>query len=482
MSPRSSVVPLPCQSSDGARRQAEARGARSCPGSSALGVRSFQGHGSRPHSSMDCGGDQRARADPICPSSIEKQPASKAVYPFFLHSVYAGRVPPFSSFFTTILNHYGIQALHLQPNSILLMSVFAFYCEAFVGVRPLVALFRHFSSFRLHDGAHLSACVSFVVAQSGNLLLKAGKKVENFRHRWVFMSLKDANPRLEEPKGLPENTTAWSSAKLSDPQAHSRPVWDYQVGDDELRLRSPDLPTEEVRRVMAILLGGDPGDLPEALGPFYRLDDQDDLVAAMRVFDERGLLLAEGSGPVEVSSGDPSSEGDSEKTLDDCPMSMLLSSQAALLRELEDNDATGEASAGIPSRPTRTSRGLASTPRATRSYCMLAPRSSGLSHPRCIPTRPAGNPRRQACPLRGGSCCLCHRRGEEEEEMARCRRVSYLSWLALRVLVHARLIPFFCLMSKGVVLPGAKRKKIDVKLKATPDTPPGHSNVSLPVD
>ncbi|KAE8781494.1 hypothetical protein D1007_45183 [Hordeum vulgare] len=42
-----------------------------------------------------------------------EQPASKEVYPFFLHSVFAGMVPPFSSFFTAILNHYGIQALHL---------------------------------------------------------------------------------------------------------------------------------------------------------------------------------------------------------------------------------------------------------------------------------------------------------------------------------------------------------------------------------
>ncbi|KAI4995828.1 hypothetical protein ZWY2020_037916 [Hordeum vulgare] len=197
----------------------------------------------------------------IWPCAIEKRPALKVVYPFFLHSVFAGLVPPFSSFFTAILNHYGIQALHLKPNSILLLFVFAFCSEAFMGVRPSVALFRHFFNMRLHDGAHLLACISFVAAQNGNFLLKAGKKVENFRHRWVLMSLRDANPRLEEPKRLPEKTSAWSSAKLSDRravpilecfshyisastltremivkeflvqhvvplQAHSRPVWD----------------------------------------------------------------------------------------------------------------------------------------------------------------------------------------------------------------------------------------------------------------
>ncbi|KAE8776019.1 hypothetical protein D1007_51406 [Hordeum vulgare] len=108
--------------------------------------------------------------------------------------------------------------LHLQPNSILLLSVFAFYYEAFVGMEPLVALLHHFFNLRLHDDAHLWACVSFVVAQSGNMLLKSEKKVENFRHRWVLMCLKDANPRQEKPNGLPGKTSAWISANLSDPR------------------------------------------------------------------------------------------------------------------------------------------------------------------------------------------------------------------------------------------------------------------------
>ncbi|KAE8788560.1 hypothetical protein D1007_37381 [Hordeum vulgare] len=90
----------------------------------------------------------------ILPGTTAKQPVLKAVYPFFLYSIFAVLVPPFSLFFIAILNHYGIQGLLLMPNSILLMSVFAFYYEAFIGVRPLVALFCHFFSLCLHDGAH----------------------------------------------------------------------------------------------------------------------------------------------------------------------------------------------------------------------------------------------------------------------------------------------------------------------------------------
>ncbi|KAI4995815.1 hypothetical protein ZWY2020_037903 [Hordeum vulgare] len=165
----------------------------------------------------------------------------------------------------------------------------------------------------------------------------AGKKVENFRHLWVLMGLKGANPRLEVPEGLPKKSSASNSAKLSEPravpvlehfssdinakrliggmtvkeffmqrlapnQAHSRPLFDYQLGDDTLRLRFQDLPIEELNRAMVTLLGGDPSDMPEALVPLYHLDDRADLIAALPVFNVRGLSPAEGSGPVEVSS------------------------------------------------------------------------------------------------------------------------------------------------------------------------------------
>ncbi|KAE8775418.1 hypothetical protein D1007_52107 [Hordeum vulgare] len=113
--------------------------------------------------------------------------------------------------------------------------------------------------------------------------------------------------------------------------AHSRPLWDYQSGDDKPKLRSQELRIEELNRVMATLLGGDPGDLPEAMGPMYRLNDRVDLIATLPVFDERGLFSAEGSGPVEVSSDDTFGGDDSEKTVDDYRASTPLPSWVVLL-------------------------------------------------------------------------------------------------------------------------------------------------------
>ncbi|KAE8805352.1 hypothetical protein D1007_18591 [Hordeum vulgare] len=185
-------------------------------------------------------------------------------------------------------------------------------------------------------------------------------------------------------------------------EAHSRPLGDYQLGVDKLRLQYQDLPTEELNRVVATLLGCEPGNLPEALGPLYRLDDSADLIIMMCVFHERGLFPAEGSGPVKVSSDDTYGGEDSEKIVDDCPTSAPLPSHAALLRELEDDDVTGEVSAMISSRLTKISKGSASTPRAMLSACVLAPRKHGAELPLAHPASAGGSLMHRLAPLRGG--------------------------------------------------------------------------------
>ena len=101
-------------------------------------------------------------------------------------------------------------------------------------------------------------------------------------------------------------------------QSHSRPLWDYQGSNDNLRLQSARITPEELNRVVKILLNGDLGDLPEAYAPQYCCDDRADLVAKMPVFDELWLPPAEGLGsPMMVSSGDTMGGEDSEKTTDD---------------------------------------------------------------------------------------------------------------------------------------------------------------------
>ena len=59
--------------------------------------------------------------------------------PYFADALWAGLVPPFSDFFNAMLSHYQIHMMHLGPESIAVLSVFAFVCEAMVGIPPSVA-------------------------------------------------------------------------------------------------------------------------------------------------------------------------------------------------------------------------------------------------------------------------------------------------------------------------------------------------------
>jgi hypothetical protein len=75
---------------------------------------------------------------------MENSDLSTTHYPFFVHTLLAGLVPPFSPFFLAVLEHYQVQALHLHPDTVTLLASSAFACEAFVGVELSVALLRHF--------------------------------------------------------------------------------------------------------------------------------------------------------------------------------------------------------------------------------------------------------------------------------------------------------------------------------------------------
>src|SRR4051812_38116166 len=48
---------------------------------------------------------------------------------YFADALWEGLVPPFSDFFNAVLTHYQIHMMHLGPESIALLSVFAFVCE-----------------------------------------------------------------------------------------------------------------------------------------------------------------------------------------------------------------------------------------------------------------------------------------------------------------------------------------------------------------
>jgi hypothetical protein len=64
-----------------------------------------------------------------------------------------GLIPPFSRFFHEVLDFYEIHALHLAPNAVMTLAIFAHLCEMFIGVRPTMRLFQSFFVPQLLQGA-----------------------------------------------------------------------------------------------------------------------------------------------------------------------------------------------------------------------------------------------------------------------------------------------------------------------------------------
>ena len=58
--------------------------------------------------------------------SDKLEASGSTFYPFFMHSVFMGLAPPFSEFLYAVLHHYKLHALHLHPNSVLLLSISPF--------------------------------------------------------------------------------------------------------------------------------------------------------------------------------------------------------------------------------------------------------------------------------------------------------------------------------------------------------------------
>jgi hypothetical protein len=139
---------------------------------------------------------------------------------FFLFPVFAGMVPPFSRFLMAILETYGIQAIHLHPRSIALLVVFAYACEAWIGIKPSVAYFRHLFSLWPSGLNQSSGCVYFITTarMEGDFIdlkwMKWMKKVEDFRSRWPFVDILEESKLFLITRVPPVKLTTWASEAL----------------------------------------------------------------------------------------------------------------------------------------------------------------------------------------------------------------------------------------------------------------------------
>ena len=138
---------------------------------------------------------------------------------FFIDALWAGLVPPFSAFFNAVLSHYQIHMLHPDPQSVFLLAIFAFVCEAMVGIPPSVALLCHFFSLHLTDPRQCSACLSFQVVAttaSSGIDFELPPSASGSRTRWVFMDIGVLSPLLSPPLALAVPSSGWGHEKLAE--------------------------------------------------------------------------------------------------------------------------------------------------------------------------------------------------------------------------------------------------------------------------
>ena len=111
-----------------------------------------------------------------------------------------------------MLGHYQIHMLHLDPQFVTLLAVFAFVCEAMVGITPSVALLRHFFSLHLTGPRQSSGCVGFqaVAATAGmGIDFELPSSTSEFRTRWVFVDAGVLNPLLQALVGPAIPNSGW---------------------------------------------------------------------------------------------------------------------------------------------------------------------------------------------------------------------------------------------------------------------------------
>jgi hypothetical protein len=138
-------------------------------------------------------------------------PNSAAFLPLFRLCRPAAAVLPF---FLAILETYRIQAIHLHPKSITLLAVFAYACEAWIGIKPSVAYFRHLFSLRSSGLNQSSGCVSFIAttgAEGDFIDLKWMKKVEDFWSHWFFVDILEESELFLVMGIPPVKLTTWAS-------------------------------------------------------------------------------------------------------------------------------------------------------------------------------------------------------------------------------------------------------------------------------
>lgn len=119
----------------------------------------------------------------------------------FTSFMMVGLLPPFSAFFLAVPDDFGIQLLHLSPNSIIILAIFSHLCEMFIGVLPSVVLFHHYFTLWCVGQSEVTESCGFhlwdgFVNEYIPQLLKT--KWDNWQQSWSYLTV-EPHDRLALP-------------------------------------------------------------------------------------------------------------------------------------------------------------------------------------------------------------------------------------------------------------------------------------------
>ena len=128
---------------------------------------------------------------------------------------------PVSSFFRGVLNQYGARLHQLAPNGVLHAAVFVTLCEAYLGIRPSLLLWRYFFLASLQTsketgvGKRVGGVSIMLRARESQEYIEVDLKtsLKGWRGSWFYIN--NADPQLPAfEDAVPRATGSWKS-KLS---------------------------------------------------------------------------------------------------------------------------------------------------------------------------------------------------------------------------------------------------------------------------
>jgi hypothetical protein len=136
--------------------------------------------------------------------------------PMFTRFAKRGLSLPASDFFKGLLGYYGIEYLNLNPNGIFHTSVFVYFCEAFLGIKPHWILFRKFfqvkpqpsdSNPRVVGGAGIQMREDAAEQYLSHKLIDSN---HDWKSKWFYVT--NHHPELPKPSGKqPKHRPWWNS-------------------------------------------------------------------------------------------------------------------------------------------------------------------------------------------------------------------------------------------------------------------------------